>query len=120
VEVTVTDADSPIDVPLPSDFKPVEEVEITVTTTREGTEQPTPTNVEVVIKGCLHGKYSEITRQQLPNNISLDGSIVILACLQSPQPPQPPQAQQDPQQVPLVLQLLHRSHQQLALSQPLP
>ena len=115
--VTVTDPDSPIDVPLPSDFEPVKEVEITVTTTRDGTEQPTPSSVEVVIKGCLHGKYSEITRQQLPNNISLDCSIDILACLQSPQPPQ---AQQDPQQVPLVLQLLHQSHQQLALSQPLP
>ena len=50
------ETDKPIDVPLPEDIGPVKEITIEVVTTKEGTEKPPPTSVEVVVKGCLHGK----------------------------------------------------------------
>ena len=50
------ETDTPIDVPLPEDIGPVKEITIEVVTTKEGTEKPPPTSVEVVVKGCLHGK----------------------------------------------------------------
>ena len=54
------DPTKPIDVPVPTDFGPVTSVEITVVTTRDGEEQPPPTTVDVVIKGCLESMYDEV------------------------------------------------------------
>jgi len=56
VEVTVTDPEEPINVPVPgSEFGPVTQVEAEVTVTRDDEEQPPPTSVEVLIKGCIEG-----------------------------------------------------------------
>lgn len=48
----VTPGNRPVNVPVPGD-KPVKSVKITVTTSRGGVPQTTPTEVKVLIKGCL-------------------------------------------------------------------
>ena len=58
VTVTVEDPNTPLNIPVPVDIGPVTQVEVEVTTTRDDVEQPTPENVEILVKGCLEGKCS--------------------------------------------------------------
>ena len=57
----MTETDKPTDVPLPSGLGPIEQVEVEFRVTNpEGEESPLPSTAELLIKGCLHGKYINI------------------------------------------------------------